>query len=503
MASAPNRILILFTAAFIGVSCGDGSPGTPGPGGPGTGPGGRPPGSNPGVTDPGPSNPGMVNPGSNMPVPMPGQTDFTTEEGPGGGVGGGRESVGGAPGAPAPAAPPANSAPPPAPPAAPGATPGMAPTGRTGEVEEGDVYKIDQNRLFYFNTYRGFVIYDLSDPRKPQRLGRLPVFGYPVEMFVVGNTVYALLRDALYLSQVGAELQFERHNVSQLVSIDVSDLRNPKLLKTIDIIGQLREGVSRKIENTIYVVSYVPQSYYWGWRPDPDQQKEQATVYSFNVADPQNPKKVAEHKIFEGGSVSIRDSQGNYYDRRFEGVAISATANALLVAENWNVSASSAGPVRPNGGGCGSYNNNQFARLSLIDISDPNGTIKLHASFETGGNLDDQFKMTYVDDPATGTGTFYGIFARQVWESVGCRGNSLHRQHPRVLGRERARAAAAAGRPGLRQAQRGGAGQRLRPRPQGGLRHHRPADRPAVRHQLRQPGEPGGARRRSTDCRAR
>ena len=48
---------------------------------------------------------------------------------------------------------------------------------------------------------------------------------------------------------------------SQLVTIDVADPSNPRVLSTTDIIGQLREGVSRKIENTIYVVSYIAQGY--------------------------------------------------------------------------------------------------------------------------------------------------------------------------------------------------------------------------------------------------
>src|SRR5919106_2320297 len=139
-----------------------------------------------------------------------------------------------------------------------------APGGRLGTVEEADVYRVDGNRLFYLNTYRGFIVYDLNDPANPRRVSRLPVHGYPVEMFVTPTTVYALLRDALYLSQDASGLTFKRHHVSQLVSIDITDIANPKVLKTVDIVGELREGVSRKIGDTVYVVSYVPQSYYYG-----------------------------------------------------------------------------------------------------------------------------------------------------------------------------------------------------------------------------------------------
>ena len=91
------------------------------------------------------------------------------------------------------------------------------------------------------------------------------------------------------------------------------------------------------------------------------------------MADAQNPRKVGRAtRSSRAAAVSIRDSQGNSFDRRFDSVAISATANALMVVENWYVSASSqGGPVGPSGGGCGSYNSNQLASVSLIDISDP------------------------------------------------------------------------------------------------------------------------------------
>jgi hypothetical protein len=355
----------------------------------------------------------------NQPL-KPGQTEFTTEEAgqagqdPSKGGRGESATAGGAP----------NAAPSPTAPGIP-ASDAAAPGGRVADVEEGDIYRVDKNRLFYLNTYRGFLIYDVNDPKKPERVARLPVFGYPIEMYVAGNTVYALLRDALYLTQVAGQPQFERHNVSQLVSIDISDLHNPKVLQTVDIRGNLREGVSRKIENTIYVVSYVPQSYSWGWRPDPAQQKEQAWVYSFNVANPQVLQKVGEHKIFEGGSVNENDGQGNYYDRSFSEVYISATANALMVAENWNSYASTAGnSPRGNIGGCGSYNSTQRVHVSLIDISDPTGVIKPHVDFWTAGRVSDQFKMTYVFDAAAKTGTFFGILGRQEWSAANCQGTS-------------------------------------------------------------------------------
>jgi hypothetical protein len=297
-----------------------------------------------------------------------------------------------------------------------------APSGRTGEVEEADIYKIDGTRLYYFNTYRGFLVFDIADPKNPKNVARLPVYGYPIEMFVAGTTVYALLRDALYLTQVGGKPVFERRNVSQLVAIDISDPSQPTIIKTVDIIGQLREGVSRKIDDTIYVVSYMPQNYYYGWYYQrATTAKEQAWVYSFDVSDPKNPQKVNELQIFEGGSVQFSNNNQSY-SKYFQGVAISATSNALMVVENWYVYAYSSSSSTS---GCGSYESNQQSVVSIIDISDPKGTIRRHTRFATNGTVSDQFKMTYVYDEAAKTGTFFGIFARQVWSAAGCSGTSF------------------------------------------------------------------------------
>lgn len=301
------------------------------------------------------------------------------------------------------------------------ASPSGAPSGRSGTVEEADIYRVDANRLFYLNTYRGFVIYDLADPEHPAQLGRLPIHGYPIEMFVQGNTVYALLRDALYLTRDATGLKVTRRNVSQLVAIDVSDLSHPRVLKSLDIIGQLREGVSRKIDDTIYVASYVPQYYYWPGAAPGETHTEQAWVYSYNVADPTNLVQVDQLKIFEGGGGSTSgatSSSGRY----FNGLAISATSNTLHVVENWSVWSSSwsGSPYS-----CGSYQYLSKAVVSVVDVSDPTGKIQLHSSFETYGSLTDQFKQTYVYDEATKKGYYLGIFARQEWASSGCSGTSF------------------------------------------------------------------------------
>lgn len=325
------------------------------------------------------------------------------------------------------------------------ATEPTTPQGRIADVEEADIYRIDGNRLFYLNTYKGFTIYNFDNPKSPKRLAKLPVYGYPVEMFVTEKTAYVLLRNALYLTKVEDKLQFQRHNVSQLVSIDISDATKPKILQTIDIIGELREGVSRKIENTLYVVSSIPRYYYWSWNDGTNQdQKEQAWVYSFNIADASKLKLVEKLQIFEGGSVDVQDPETqSYYSRNFDSVTISATSNALMVVENWskwssvyvNGGTSTTGSGSKSTDGlsgsvgakpyCGSYTSAQEAVVSVIDISDPQGNIRLHAKFQTSGRLSDQFKQTYLFDDNTQKGIYFGMFARSEWGSTDCQGTQL------------------------------------------------------------------------------
>ena len=348
---------------------------------------------------------------------VPGQTDFTnTEPANGSGLHGSRGGGDYSTGASNKDSSGQNAAPP--------TTPGAPPSGRDGQVEEADIYKVDKNRLFYLNTYRGFLVYDLKEPKHPKLMSRLPVYGYPIEMFVDKNTVYALIKDALYLTQVKGKLQFSRRNVSQLVAIDISDLSKPKILKTVDIVGQLREGVSRKIQDTIYVVSNISKYYYSGWyySYNKNDAKETAWVYSFNVADPKNLKLVDKLQIFEGGGYSSKNStSGTYASRYFSSVTISATSNALMVVENWR----KYGYVSGSKYKCGNSYSLQQAMVSIVDISDPYGKIKLHTKFETYGALGDQFKQTYIYDKKTGKGTYLGIFARREWESSNCSGTSM------------------------------------------------------------------------------
>src|SRR4249920_2462986 len=91
-----------------------------------------------------------------------GQTSFESAP-PNGGIGGGDAEAG------AGSAPPTGLNPPTA-------------SSSTRAVEETDLYRLDGNRLYFLNSYRGLMVFDVTTPDQPRMLGRSPIFGNPVDM---------------------------------------------------------------------------------------------------------------------------------------------------------------------------------------------------------------------------------------------------------------------------------------------------------------------------------
>lgn len=303
-----------------------------------------------------------------------------------------------------------------------------APSGRTGTVEEADLYRVSGSLMFYLNTYKGLTVFDLKDAKKPKKIANIPVFGYPIEMFVSKNIVYALVRDSLYLTRSKGKFEFQRRYVSQLVTVDISNPKKPLVLQRLDIKGQLREGVSRKIDNTIYVVSYQPRWYWWGWSYSRRQQpQEQATVYSFNVENPYKVRMVQSLELLKNLAGTNKRTSDETISESFSGVTISATSNTLLVGEQWSYYRYKYNRNSSTGyRSCSEYENYNYTWLNVVDISDPKGAIKVHTRFKVRGRLTDQFKQTYIYNKTKNQGVYYGIYARTEWSRSGCnRGQRL------------------------------------------------------------------------------
>ncbi len=102
-------------------------------------------------------------------APPSGQTDFVSAP-PGGQTGGGATNASAG----------ATTA---APTATGGAALGTKPTS-TRTVQETDLYRLEGTRLYYLNSYRGLMVFDVTNVDQPKLLGRSAIFGTPVDMIV-------------------------------------------------------------------------------------------------------------------------------------------------------------------------------------------------------------------------------------------------------------------------------------------------------------------------------
>src|SRR5215472_3617903 len=62
-------------------------------------------------------------------------------------------------------------------------------------VQETDIYRVDGTRLYYLNSYRGLMVFDISNVDHPKLVGRSPIFGDPQEMFIQNGVAVVVVGD--------------------------------------------------------------------------------------------------------------------------------------------------------------------------------------------------------------------------------------------------------------------------------------------------------------------
>jgi hypothetical protein len=333
----------------------------------------------------------------------PGQTDYVTEAPAGAGIAGstgsgGSGGTGGSSGNP-------------------GVIHASAPVHlrRTAPADEGDVLRVDANRLFQLSPVRGFLMYDLADPAQPRQMARLPVAGHPVEMFISGTTVYALLRDVRSLDQVGGVFQYQRRQHSRLVTIDVSDPAHPRIAGTLDIAGYLGDGSTRRVQNTIYTVAWLPAAREPLWWQDPNFEKEQVWVVALDVSNPARPMETGRLSLLEGSSIfEPAIPQGTWRQRSPKGFALTFSGNVLLVVQGWKDGQYGRDPSYIGSDGLPwiTCRERQEAIVSVVDIGDPAAPLRERARFQTVGSP--AASPAFIAGATADSGTFYGLFSQEI-----------------------------------------------------------------------------------------
>ena len=127
----------------------------------------------------------------------------------------------------------------------------------TRTVQETDLYRLDGNRLYYLNSYRGLMVFDVTNVDQPKFLGRSPIFGTPVDMIVSAGIATVVVGDWYGTLDNGAPF-----HGSIVRGLDATDPTNIKVIGDAKLGGWVQED--RVVGNVLYAVS---EDYGWnyGW----------------------------------------------------------------------------------------------------------------------------------------------------------------------------------------------------------------------------------------------
>ncbi|MDQ1258134.1 MAG: hypothetical protein QG656_2743 [Candidatus Hydrogenedentes bacterium] len=239
-------------------------------------------------------------------------------------------------------------------------------TADTREVVEPDVIRLSGNLLYVLNQYRGLTLVDLDTQAI---VSQVPTYGYPRDLYVVGDRAYVLVGYSNSYSTDGDKVSFEVQ--ARLFVVNVATPAQAAITGEFELEGDLID--SRLVGNVLYAVC---ANYEWYWEEGgvvsggvavPDSaapgvgrkvmkaQTSDSWVTSVNVADPAN--------IFKAAELSFA-GYGNL---------IQASNQAIFVASSdwWTDSTT----------------------ITYIDIANPDGAMAVRGNIAVKGYVADRFKM--------------------------------------------------------------------------------------------------------------
>ena len=272
----------------------------------------------------------------------PGQTAF--ESAPPGAGGFSTDSAGGAHTDPGPGS---GAAPP--------------PTGTTRTVQETDLYRLEGNRLYYLNGYRGLMVFDVTNPDQPALLGRSPIFGDPIDMIVRNGVAIVVVGDWFGTMDDGTPF-----HGSIVRGLDATDPHDIRVLGEARLGGWVRDD--RVVGDVIYAVS---EDYGWsyGWGVATVDPAGGGVGVSSGVS---RSSVIVASVSFANGRIAQVDKV------QFDGFAgvFNVTPNAIMLA-------SDASTVTAPPGAPAVYT--ASTRLLYLDISDPGGAIVQRGALTVDG----------------------------------------------------------------------------------------------------------------------
>ena len=214
------------------------------------------------------------------------------------------------------------------------------------KVEETDLYRLDGDRLYYLNQYRGLMVFDVSDVDHPVFLGRSPIYGSPVQMVVREGIASVVVADWYGAMEDGTPF-----HGSIVRGIDARDPANMRVTGEAQLGGWVRD--TRVVGDVLYAVT---EKYPWdyGWYEG----------YGDGVAvtgGPTSAQVSVTSVNFAGGDVTTIDA----YDVPGYGGVFNVTPDSILLASD----------VLTNVNEYGYGTSTGTSELRYLDISDPGGSI--------------------------------------------------------------------------------------------------------------------------------
>ncbi|HZU84954.1 MAG TPA: beta-propeller domain-containing protein [Polyangiaceae bacterium] len=233
-------------------------------------------------------------------------------------------------------------------------------------VQETDLYRLDGNRLYYLNSYRGLMVFDVSDVDHPKLLGRSPIFGTPVQMFVQNGIAVVVVADWYGVLDSG-----QPFHGSIVRGLDATDPTNIQVLGDAKLGGWIQD--TRIVGDVLYAVS---EDFGWvyGWGGGAGVAGG-GVAAAGGVAVSGSSTTNSENVIVS--SVSFANGRIQQIDSRSYpgyGGVFNVTPSSIMLAHP--VPAASNGLPPP-----------AKTALQYLDISDPAGHIVERGSIEVAGSI--------------------------------------------------------------------------------------------------------------------
>ena len=236
-------------------------------------------------------------------------------------------------------------------------------------VEETDLYRLDGDRLYYLNAYRGLMVFDITNVDAPKLLGRSPIYGSPIEMLVRNGVATIVVSD-----WYGTDSNGTPFYGSIVRGIDATDPTHMKVLGDAVLGGWVRD--TRVVGDVLYAVT---EQYSW------DPVWYGGGIAVSNTASGSSASGVAAVTSSSGASVAVTSvdfANGNVqqvdrYQVPGQGGVFNVTSSSIMLASSETTTDPQYGYQTPTG----------RTQLMYLDISDPAGAIKQRGSQMIDGTV--------------------------------------------------------------------------------------------------------------------